>query len=155
MLLNFINKIVRHYKSHGILASTIFLEPEFQLLYNKVASTSLNTSGSRNHVPEVEGQINVIKEQMWAHHTNLPFPRFTQGTTIDISKNIVMLLNKFPPKTVLSTSYILRTIRTGKTLIWNKMYNLSFGAYAQLHKDRNITNTMREQTQGAICLVPT
>ena len=31
-LLNYINRIVRHYKSHGILASTMFLEPKFQLL---------------------------------------------------------------------------------------------------------------------------
>ena len=34
------------------------------------------------------------------------------------------------------------------------MCKLTFGAYAQLHEDRNITNTMRERTQGGVCLVP-
>ena len=97
----------------------------------------------------------MIREQMRAHLTNLPFPRFTQGMAIDISTNIIMLLNKFPPNIVLSTSYILWTIKTGKTLNWKKMCKLSFGAYAQLHEDRNITNTMIEWTKGAICLVPT
>ena len=32
---------------------------------------------------------------------------------------------------------------------------LHFGAYAQVHKDRNVTNTLEERTQGAISLGPT
>ena len=28
-------------------------------------------------------------------------------------------------------------------------------AYAQVHEDRNVTNTLEERTQGAICLGPT
>ena len=63
--------------------------------------------------------------------------------TIDLSKNIVMLLNNFPPKSVIYTTYIPRTIKTGKTIDWKKMCKLSFGAYTQLHEDRNITNMMR------------
>ena len=42
-----------------------------------------------------------------------------------------------------------------KTLDWKKICKLHFGAYAQVHKDRNVTNTLEERTQGAIYLGPT
>ena len=43
----------------------------------------------------------------------------------------------------------------GKTLDWKKSCKLHFGAYAQVHEDRNVTNTLEERTQGAIYLGPT
>ena len=33
-----------------------------------------------------------------------------------------------------------------------KICKLHFGAYAQVHEDQNVTNTLEERTQGAICL---
>ena len=44
---------------------------------------------------------------------------------------------------------------TGKALDWKKMCKLHFGAYAKVHDYRNVTNTLEERTQGAICLGPT
>ena len=41
---------------------------------------------------------------------------------------------------------------TGKIFDWKKSYKLHFGAYAQVHKDTNVTNTLEERTQEAICL---
>ena len=49
-------------------------------------------------------------------------------------------------------TYSPRTIITGKALDWKQICKLHFGAYAQVHKDRNVTNTLEERTQGAICL---
>ena len=36
-----------------------------------------------------------------------------------------------------------------------KICKLHFGAYAQVHEDQNVTNTLEERTQGAICIGPT
>ena len=44
---------------------------------------------------------------------------------------------------------------TGKALDWKKICKLHFGAYTQVHEDRNVTNTLEERTQGAICIGPT
>ena len=44
---------------------------------------------------------------------------------------------------------------TGKALDWKKSRKLQFGAYAQVHEDRNVTNTLEERTQGEIHLGPT
>ena len=63
-----------------------------------------------------------------------------------------MVLNAFLPMNGLSKTYIPRTIITGKALDWKKIFKLRFGAYTQVHKDRNVTNTLEEITQGAICL---
>ena len=43
---------------------------------------------------------------------------------------------------------------TGKTLDWKKSCRLHFGAYAQVHEERNMSNTLEERTQGAICIGP-
>ena len=44
---------------------------------------------------------------------------------------------------------------TGNALDWKKGCKLHFGEYAQVHKERNVTNTLDERTQGVICLGPT
>ena len=115
----------------------------------------LNTARDRDHVPEVERQIKAMKERMWEHHANLPFPSFTRRMTIDLVKHVVMLINTFPPKRGISTTYSHLKITTGKTLDWKILCKLIFDAYAQVNEYRNITNTMKERTQGAIYIGPT
>ena len=82
-----INKIVSYYRSHGLHVVTMFVDPEFNSLEEKLVRTTMNTTGARDHVTEVERQIQVIKERMRAHHTNLPFPNFTRSMTIDLPKH--------------------------------------------------------------------
>ena len=48
-----INKIVSYYESHSLHAGMMFVDPKLQLLEEKVDSTTLNTTESRDHVPEV------------------------------------------------------------------------------------------------------
>ena len=92
-----INKIVSYYRSHCLHVVKMFVDPEFNALEEKVFITTLNTTGARDHVSEVERQIKVIKERMRAHHANLTFPSFMRRMTIDLAKHIVMFLNAFPP----------------------------------------------------------
>ena len=82
----------------------MFIHPKFQFLEGKLVSTALNTNGAHYHVPEVESQIHVIKERMWAHHVNLPLPSFTRRMTIELAKHVVMLINAFPQKSGLSNT---------------------------------------------------
>ena len=94
----------------------MFIDPKFQFLEEKVVSTTLNTIGERDHFPEVEIQIQVIKERLRAHHSNLPFLSFTRRMTIELAKHVLMFLNAFPPHSGLSKTYITRTIMTVKAL---------------------------------------
>ena len=56
-LVTSINKIVSYYRSHSLHLVTMFVEPEFKSLDEKVVSTTMNTTGARDHFPEVERQI--------------------------------------------------------------------------------------------------
>ena len=114
-LLTSINKMVSYYISHGLHVGTMFVNPDFQSLEEKVVSTTLNKTGACDHVPEVDRQIQVINERIQSHHANLPFPSFTRRMAIDMAKHVVMLLNAFPSKSVLPKTYSPRTIMTGKS----------------------------------------
>ena len=92
---------------------------------------------------------------MRAHHANPPFSSFTRRITIELAKHVVMFLNAFSPKSGLSKTCSPHTIITRKTLDLKKSCKLHFGAYAQVHEDRNVTNMLEEPTQGEICLGPT
>ena len=133
----------------------MFVDPDFQFIEENIVSTTINTTGAGDHIPEVDRHIQVIKEQMQAHHANLHFPIFTRRMAIEIAKHIVMFLNATPPMSGLSETYIPHTIMTGKSLDWNKSCKLQFGAYAQVHEERNVTNTLEDRTQGEIYLGPT
>ena len=52
-LVKSINKIVSYYRSHVLHVVTMFVDPEFKPLEEKVVSTTLNTTGARDCVPEV------------------------------------------------------------------------------------------------------
>ena len=133
----------------------MFVDPEFQSLEKKLFSTTFNTTGARDHISEVERQIQVIKERRQEYHSNLPFPSFTRRMTIDLAKHVVMFLNAFRPGNGLSKKYSPCTIMTGKSLDWKKGCKLHFGAYEKVHWDRNMTNTLEERTHVAICPGPT
>ena len=75
--------------------------------------------------------------------------------TIELDKHVMMFLNAFPPNSGLSKTYIPRTIMTGKSFDWKKSCKLHFGAYTQVHEERNVNDTLEERTQGEICLGPT
>ena len=69
---------------------------------------------------------------------------------IELARHVVMFLNAPPPKSGLSKTYSPRTIMKVKALDWNKSCKLHFGAYAQVHEDMKVTNTLEERTQEAI-----
>jgi hypothetical protein len=74
---------------------------------------------------------------------------------IEMLANVMLWINAFPPSSGVSKTFSPRTIMTGTALDFNKHCQIPFGAYAEVHEDRNITNTMEERTQSAICLGPT
>ena len=53
-LVTSINKIVSYNRSHGLHVGTMFVDPSFKSLEEKVVRTTLNTTGERDHLPEVE-----------------------------------------------------------------------------------------------------
>jgi hypothetical protein len=115
----------------------------------------LNTTAASEYVPDVERQIRVLKERARALRRTLPFKIIPSRMIIEMIANVVLWINAFPPSSGVSKTFSPRTIMTGTALDFNKHFQIPFGAYAGVHEDNNITNTMTERTQPAICLGPT
>jgi hypothetical protein len=130
---------------------------EFEYLHLELLThgVNLNTTAASEHVPDIERQIRLIKERTRALRSTLPFRKFPGRMIIEMLANVVLWINAFPPKIGVSKTVSPRTIMTGTALDFNKHCQTPFGAYAEVHEDRNITNTMSERTQPAICLGPT
>ena len=80
----------------------MYMDPEFNCLDKLIVGTDLNTTATRDHVPEIERQIQVVKERMWEVHGGLLYERMTSRMIIELGKYIVIMINASPPKSGLS-----------------------------------------------------
>ena len=53
------------------------MDPEFNCLDKSIVATELNTTAARDHVTEIESQIQVAKYQIREFHGSLPYERMT------------------------------------------------------------------------------
>jgi hypothetical protein len=139
-------KIISLYKARGFNPSTALMDREFECLRLELLShgLNLNITAASEHVPDIERQIWLIKERAHALRSTLPFKIIPGRMIIEMLANVVLWINSIPPSSGVSTSYSPRTIMTGTALDLNKHCQIPFGAYAEVHEDRNITNTMDE-----------
>jgi hypothetical protein len=156
-LINSLVKVVTLYKARGLNPSTALMDREFECLRNKLLlhGMNLNTTAASEHVPDIERQIRTIKERARALRSTLPFKAIPGRMIIEMMAHVVLWLNAFPPASGVSKTFSPRTIMTGTALDFQKHCQIPFGAYAEVHEDRDKTNTMEERTQPAICLGPT
>ena len=60
--------------------------PAFNCLDKLIVGTDLNTTAARDHVPDIEWQIQVLKKRMWAFRGGLPYNRMTSSMIIELGK---------------------------------------------------------------------
>jgi hypothetical protein len=139
-------KIVSLYKAKGFNPSTALMDREFECIRLQLLShgVNLNTTATSDHVPDIERQIRFIKERARALHITLPFTSIPGRMIIELLAHVVLWINAFPPSSGVSKTFSPRTITTGTSLDFSKHCQLPFGAYAEVHEDRNITNTLEE-----------
>ena len=113
---------------------------------------SLNTASASEHIPEIEQQPRVLKEQARACHHSLPFKIFPKLTITEMIYNCVLWIIAFPQKGGVSASISPRTLVTGVKFDYNCQCKIAFGAYTQVHKENLPTNSQQVRTLGAICL---
>lgn len=115
----------------------------------------LNMTAANEHVPKIECQIRVIKEQTRCIRHTLPFKYIPILMLVEMVYMSCMWVNAFPPKSGVSETLSLRNIMTGMQFDYNKHCKYPFGAYGQAHEEPDKTNTQDVWSIGAICLGPT
>jgi hypothetical protein len=81
---------------------TVLMDNEFKKLRNLVPILTVNTTAAKEHVPEVERKIRLIKERGRGILNTLPFKRMPRLMLIELVYHVVLRLNAFPAKSGLS-----------------------------------------------------
>ncbi len=115
----------------------------------------LNTTAAQEHVGEIEQKISVIKERARGMVNVLPYTLLPKIMIIKLMHFRVMWLNSSPVRLGISDKYSLRELVSRQRLDAKLQCKTPFGAYCEVHTDKEVTNTMEPRMRWAISLGPT
>ena len=148
--------VVAIYAQRGFKVNHALLDEEFIPLHTDQLNMGIvaNFATWNGHVPEIERQHRVIKEQASACRSTLPFEVLPWLLLVEMVNNCALWINMFPEKGGV-TNVSPRTLMTGIKLDYNKHCCLPFGSYVQVQDDPSVTNSPTAKTIGSITLGPT
>ena len=129
------------YACGGFQVGMVLMDNEFEKLQNLLPILVINTIVAKEHVPEVEHKIKLIKEQGRGILNTLPFKKMHGLMLIELVYHVVLWLNTFPAK-----SGVSQTLSPHKIVYRHKL------DFAKHYKS---TNTMVTCSTPAIVLSPT
>ncbi len=131
------------------------MDNEFEKIWNLVLVLAVNTTAAKEHVPEVERCIRLIKERCRGILNTLPFKKMPQIMLVELIYHVVLWLNAFPKKSEVSETLSPREIVMRHKLDFAKHCRALFGSYCKTHDEPVPMNTMITQWTPAIVLGPT
>mmetsp|Transcript_36183 Transcript_36183/g.51177 ORF Transcript_36183/g.51177 Transcript_36183/m.51177 type:complete len:412 (+) Transcript_36183:1053-2288(+) len=146
------------YRRRGFRITTVHADNEFgplqELINDMPAGPSMNLASAREHVPEIERRIRVVKERVRALRCSLLFNKIPALMTIHMVLHAVKMLTNFPTKAGVSATMSPRELLTDESLDYKKHLCQQFGDYCQVHEEDEPRNSQTPRTQGAICMGP-
>jgi hypothetical protein len=148
-------RVMDLYLRGGFQVGTVLMDNEFEKLRNLVPVLAVNTTAAKEHVPEVERRIRLIKEHGRGILNTLPFKKMTQIMLIELIYHVVLWLNAFPTKSGVSETLLPCEIVMRHKLNFTKHCKAQFGSYCEAHDEPVPTNTMVTRSTPATVLGPT
>ncbi len=105
-----ITRMIDLYSHGGFQVGMVLMDSEFKKLQNLVPILAINTTVAKEHVPEVEHKIRLIKEWGRGIINALPFKKMPRLMLIEPVYHVVLRLNTFPAKSGLSETLSPRKI---------------------------------------------
>jgi hypothetical protein len=94
---------IKHmYARGGFTVGTILMDNEFEKVRALVPGLHINTTAAKEHVPEIERRIRLIKERGRGILNTLPYKKMPQIILIELIYHVVLWLNAFPAKSGVS-----------------------------------------------------
>jgi hypothetical protein len=138
-------EMYQYYLQRGFHITTVHADGELSPLKTLIEAMPgepmVNLASSKEHVPEIERRIRVVKERCQATRHILPFHTIPKLMTIHIVLNVVKLLIFFPTNGGVSDTLSPKTIMYGETLDYNKHLSLQLEQYCQVHEEENTHNS--------------
>jgi hypothetical protein len=148
-------RVMDLYSRGGFQVGSVLMDNEFEKLRNLVPVLTVNTTAAKEHVPEVERRIRLIKECGRGILNTLPFKKMPQIMLIELIYHVVLWLNAFPKKLGVSETLSPRKIVMRHKLDFIKHCKAQFGSYCKAHDEPVPTNTLVTRSTPAIVLGPT
>ena len=133
-----ITQMIDLYARGGFQVGTVLMDNEFEKLQNLVPILAINTTAAKEHVPEVERKIGLIKERGRGILNTLPFKKMPRLMLIDLVYHVVLWLNASGVSETLSPHKIVYQHKHDFT----KHCKSPFGTYCKVHDEPAPTNTM-------------
>ncbi len=143
------------YLCKGFHVGMVLMDNEFEKLRNLMPIFVVSTTAAKEHMPEVEGLIWLIKECGRGILKTLPFKKMPQVILIELIYYVVLWLNVSPTKTGVSAMQLPRKIVYRHKLDFAKHRKDQFKTYCKAHNKPAPTNTMVTWSTHAIVLGPT
>ena len=105
-----IRRVMDVYSRGGFVVGTILADNEFEPLRNLLPILAVNTTAAKEHVPEVERRIRLIKERGRGILNTLPFKKMPQVILIELIYHVVLWINAYPSKSGVSAMLSPREI---------------------------------------------
>ncbi len=150
-----ITRMMDLYARKGFQVGTVLMDNKLEKLQNLVPIRAVNTTAAKEHVPEVEPKIRLIKKRGRGILNTLPFKRMPRLMLIELVYHVVLWLNAFPEKSGVSDTLSPREIVYWHKLDFAKHCKLPSGMYCEVHDEPAPTNTMVTRSTPAIVIGPT
>ena len=150
-----ITRVMYIYLHADFQVRTALIDNEFEKLRNLVLILIVNTTTAKEHMPEVEQRIRLIKECRRCILNTLLFKKMPPVILIKLIYHIILWLNAFPTKTVMSATILPCKIVYRHKLYLVKHYKPQFGRYCKAHDGPAPTKTMVTRSMPVIVLSPT
>jgi hypothetical protein len=104
------------YARRGFQVGMVLMDNEFEKLQNLVPILVINTTAAKEHLPEVERKIRLIKERGRGIMNTLPFKKILRLMLIELVYYVVLWLNAFP-----ANSGVFKTLSPREIVYWHKL----------------------------------
>jgi hypothetical protein len=114
-----ITQMMNLYAHGGFQVGTVLMGNGFEKLQNLVPILAINATAAKEHVPEVEHKIRLIKEHGRGILNTLPFKRMPRLMQIELVYHVVLWLNAFSAKSRVSDTLSPREIVSAQAGLCN------------------------------------
>ena len=153
-LANSLTNIVNTYTRRGFVIDLALMDMDFEKVQDKLEIIEVNTTEAREHVPEIERQIILIKERVRCTTSDFPFDPIPRMVLIHVVYTCVMWINTINRKAGAVQGIYPHGIVTRRTVNYKRYCWACIGGYVESSMDKIFTNDNTPRTHSCIALVP-
>ena len=151
---DFLRKIVNTYARGGFVIYLDLVDMKFEKVRDKLAIVEVNTTVAREHVPEIERQIPLIKEHIRFKMSDFLCNPIAILVFIYVVYMCGIWLNAVPRKSGAVQGISPCNLVTGRTVNYNRDCRSFMGGYIEASTDTIVTNYSTPCTHRCITLGP-